>query len=118
MKTLRTYAKFIPYCYFIAITFYWFLVVNKSEGLTAYPILLFAIPFIWQILKPNRELNFSLGIVFACISSYLIIGYVSDFLNIPSLILAKGIIIYGGIFAFLNFVMSAWIIRNSVNRAF
>ena len=84
MKTISKYSKFIPYLYFIAAIAYWFTDVNQNEGITAYPILLFAIPFVWQLIKPNKQLNFSLGIIFVCVSSYLILAYLSDFFNIIS----------------------------------
>ncbi|MBT8272585.1 MAG: hypothetical protein KJO77_02180 [Bacteroidia bacterium] len=118
MKIINKYANLIPYLYFIAISIYWFTIINRSDGITAYPILLFAIPFLWQILKPNNKLNSTLGITFVCLSSYLILGYISDLFNVPSLVLAQGVIIYGGIFAALNFFMSVWIIRNSLNRSY
>jgi len=118
MKIINKYANLVPYLYFIAVTIYWFTDINRSEGITAYPILLFGIPFLWQIIKPNTKLNFSLGIIFVCLSSYLILAYLSNLFNIPSIVLAKGFIIYGGIFAVLNFLMSIWIIRNSIKRTF
>jgi len=118
MKIISKYANLMPYLYFIAVILYWFTDINKSDGITAYPILLFGIPFLWQILKPNKQLNFTLGITFVCLSSYLILAYLSDVFNISSLVLAKGFIIYGGIFVILNFFMAAWIIRNSLRRSF
>lgn len=118
MKIINKYANLIPYLYFIAITLYWFTAINRSGGVTAYPILLFGIPFIWQIIRPNKRLNFTLGITFVCLSSYLILAYLSDVFDVPSLVLAKGFIIYGGIFVLLNFFMSVWIIRNSLKQTF
>ena len=118
MKLLNKYANLVPYLYFIAVAVYWFTMINKSEGIMAYPILLLVIPFLWQIIKPNKELNFGLGITFVCISSYLIVAQLSNILDIPSMVLAKGVIIYSGIFVFLNFVMSAWIIRNSLKQSY
>lgn len=118
MKMINKYANFIPYLYFIAVTAYWFTDINRSDGISAYPILLFGIPFLWQIIKPNKRLNFTLGITFACLSSYLIIAYLSDILNMSSLTIAKGFIFYGGLFVLTNFVMSIWIIRNGFKRTF
>ena len=118
MKIINKYANLIPYLYFIAVIVYLFTDVNRDEGVTAYPILLFGIPFVWQIIKPSKRLNFSLGITFICLSSYLILAYLSNLLDIAPMFLAKGFIIYGGIFVLLNFVMSAWIIRNSYKRTF
>lgn len=118
MNRINKYANWIPYLYFIAIIIYWFTAINRSEGSSAYPILLLGIPFIWQLLRPNDKLNFYLGISFICLSSYMILGYLSDLMNIPPIVLAKGVIIYGGISLLLNFVMSAWIIRNSYKRNF
>ncbi len=118
MNIINKYANWTPYLYFIAVTFYWFTAINRSEGLGAYPILLLCIPFIWQLWRPDQKLNFYLGISFICLSSYLILGYISDLMNVPPIVLAKGVIIYGGIFVILNFVMSAWIIRNSMKRNF
>ncbi|WP_412984214.1 hypothetical protein [Pontimicrobium sp. IMCC45349] len=118
MKFLNKYANHIPYLYFIAIVAYWFTNVNRSEGLTAYPILLFGIPFLWQLIKPNKQLNFTLGITFVCLSSYLILGYFSNLLNVPSIQIAKGVIIYSGFVVLLNFLMSLWIIRNSLKQTF
>jgi len=119
MKTLSKYSKFVPYFYFIAVVAYWFTDVNRSEGIAAFPILLFGIPFLWQIIRPNRTLNFTLGITFVCLSSYLILAYLSDFLHITSITNnAKDFIIYGGLFVLANFVMAMWIIKNSIRRSF
>ena len=119
MNAISKYTKFIPYLYFISIVAYWFTVINKSEGISAYPILLFGIPFLWQLIRPNRELNFSLGIVFVCLSSYMIVAYFFNLLNImnwPES--AKRLLFYGGALVFSNFIMSLWIIRNSIKKVF
>ncbi|WP_323789464.1 hypothetical protein [Psychroserpens sp.] len=119
MKLIHKYSKFIPYLYFIAVILYWFTDVNKNSGATAYPILLFGIPFLWQLIKPSKKLNFSLGITFVCISSYLILAYLSDLFNIVTLsATTKQFIIYGGLFVVANFVMALWMIRNSMKRSF
>jgi hypothetical protein len=119
MIQFNRYTKFIPYLYFIAITAYWFTIINRTEGLTAYPILLFGIPFLWQIVKPNKKLNFILGISFVCVSSYLILAYLSDLLQITSLSYSfENLAVYGGIFVFANFIMALWIIRNSLKEHF
>lgn len=119
MKLISKYSKFIPYLYFLAVIAYWFTDINKSEGLTAYPILLLGIPFVWQLIKPNKQLNFSLGIIFVCLSSYLILAYLSDLLHIIDISSStKTFIIYGGIFVFTNFLMALWMIRNSLKKAF
>ncbi len=119
MHTISKYTKFIPYLYFLSIIIYWFTDINKSEGLSAYPILLFGIPFLWQLIKPIRELNFSLGIIFVCLSSYLVLAYLFDLLNIinwseP----AKQFFFFGGLFVVGNLVMSLWMIRNSIKKVF
>jgi len=118
MKIISKYTKHIPYLYFIAVSIYWFTIINRSEGITAYPILLFAIPFLWLIVKPNKELNFTLGTIFVCLSSYLILANLSDFFNVTSFEIAKGFLVYGAVFAILNFMMSVWIIRNSIKRSY
>jgi hypothetical protein len=119
MSTISKYTKFIPYFYFLSVIVYWFTTVNKSLGTSAYPILLFAIPFLWQLIKPNSKLNFSLGIVFVCLSSYIVLAYLSDILNIVNWSEnAKAILFYGGIFVIGNFIMSLWIVRNSIKKVF
>lgn len=119
MKIINQYSKFIPYLYFITVIAYWFTDVNRSKGITAYPILLFGIPFLWQIIRPNRKLNFTLGITFICISSYLILAYLSDIFDIVSFSnKAKTFMIYGGLFVSSNFIMALWIMRNSLRRSF
>ncbi|WCO00847.1 hypothetical protein [Psychroserpens ponticola] len=119
MKLINKYSKFIPYLYFIAVIVYLFTDLNKNSGVTAYPILLFGIPFIWQLIKPSKQLNFSLGITFVCLSSYLILAYLSDVFNIVNLSFSiKQFIIYGGLFVAANFVMALWMIRNSMKRSF
>ena len=119
METISKYSKFVPYLYFIAVIIYWFTHVNQSAGITAYPILLFGIPFIWQLIKPSRKLNFSLGITFVCLSSYLILAYLFDLFNIMSLANStKQFIVYGGLFVAANFIMALWMIRNSIRRSF
>ena len=92
---------------------------NKTEGIIAYPILLFGIPFLWQLIKPNQKLNSILGITFACLSSYLILAYLSDVFDIISLTdKAKSFLVYGGLFVIANFIMAVWIIRNSLKRTY
>lgn len=119
MDLIKNYTKFIPYLYFIAVIIYWFTDVNKSNGITAYPILLFGIPFLIQLLRPNEKLNFSLGITFVCLSSYMILAYLFDLLNIVRLSYeTKGFLIMGVFFIIGNFVMALWMIRNSIKKAF
>ncbi|MCC1484086.1 hypothetical protein [Winogradskyella immobilis] len=119
MSLISRYSKFIPYLYFIAITAYWFTDINQNEGLSAYPILLFGLPFLWQIIKPSRKLNFTLGIIFVCLSSYIILAYLSDILNIIHWSdSTKTFLFYGGLFVISNFIMSLWIIRNSLKKVF
>ena len=115
----KSYEKYIPYLYFISITAYWFTVVNRTEGLSAYPILLFGIPFAWQLLRPNRQLNFYLGITFMCISVYLIFAYYSGLFNsfyMPYQL--EHLLFLGGILIFGNFLMSLWMIKNSLKAIF
>jgi len=119
MKTLSKYSKLIPYFYFIVVIAYWFTDVNRTEGIAAFPILLFGIPFLWQIIMPNKKLNFTLGMTFVCLSSYLILAYLSDFFHITSITnRAKDFIIYGGLFVISNLIMALWIIKNSLRRSF
>ncbi|WP_047545152.1 hypothetical protein [Psychroserpens sp. Hel_I_66] len=119
METINKYSKFVPYLYFLAVIVYWFTEVNQSNGITAYPILLFGIPFIWQIVKPNRKLNFTLGITFVCLSSYIIVAYLSDVLNIVNLSnQTKQFMVYGGFFVVANLIMALWMIKNSLNKSF
>lgn len=113
------YSKFIPYLYFIALIGFWFTYVNRAEGIVAYPILIFGIPFVWQLIKPNKRLNFILGITFVCLSSYIIIAYLSDIFHFISLSpLAKDYLFYGGSLVVAHFVMALWMLRNSTNRSF
>ncbi|MBU2927358.1 hypothetical protein [Winogradskyella psychrotolerans] len=119
MHTLSKYTKFIPYLYFLSVITYWFTTINQTEGISAYPILLFGIPFLWQLIKPNRNLNFSLGTIFVCLSSYLILAYVFDWLNIIHWTeTSKRLLFYGGILVVGNFIMSLWIVRNSIKKEF
>ena len=118
MKYVNQYSKYIPYLYFIAFVAYWFTDVNRNEGIIAYPILLFGIPFLLQLVKPNKKLNFALGITFVCLSSYLILAYIFDALHITSFYTFQKFMIYGGLFVVANFVMAVWIIRNSLKRSF
>jgi hypothetical protein len=119
MRLISKYSKFIPYLYFLTIIIYWFTDINSSEGITAFPILIFAIPFLWQILKPHSKLNFTLGITFVCLSSYMILAYFADILTITRIPQSLNhVVLYGGIFVSLNFFMALWIIRNSLKRSF
>ena len=110
---VNNYTKFIPYLYFISVAAYWFTVVNRSEGITAYPILLFGIPFLWQLINPNKKLNFILGITFVCLSSYMMIAYLSDFFNIISFSSIGKQVVF---FAIVSFIMALWMIRNSLKE--
>ncbi len=119
METISKYTKYVPYFYFLSIIAYWFTDLNRSDGISAYPILLFGIPFLWQLIKPNRKLNFSLGIVFVCLSSYIVFAYLFDILNIINWSeRAKTFLFYGGLFVVGNLVKSLWIIRNSIKKVF
>ncbi|OZV69028.1 hypothetical protein [Winogradskyella aurantia] len=119
MNTISKYTKFIPYLYFISVIIYWFTAVNRNQGSSAYIILLLGLPFLWQLVKPNRKLNFSLGIVFVCLSSYLILAYLSDLLNIVQWKdSTKKFLFLGGLLVVGNFIMSLWIIRNSIKKVF
>ncbi|WP_338356717.1 hypothetical protein [Yeosuana marina] len=116
MKTLINYSKFIPYLYFIAVTTLLFTDIN---GIKAYPVLLLSIPFFWQIIKPNKTLNFSLGITFLCLSSYLILIYLSDIFSMITISQSfKSLLIFSGFFVFTHFIMASWILRNSIRRSF
>jgi drug/metabolite transporter superfamily protein YnfA len=60
-----------------------------------------------------------LGITFVCISSYLILAFLSDMLQIISLSHAiKQLMMYGGVFVFSSFIMALWMIKNSLNKTF
>ncbi|WP_282148912.1 hypothetical protein [Algibacter lectus] len=119
MHIINRITKSIPYLYFIAIAAYWFTTINRTEGLTAYPILLFGIPFLWQIIKPNKKLNFALGITFVCLSSYLIIAYLSKIIDFSHLAFnSNSIMLTAGLFVVTNFIMAMWIIKNSLRSRF
>lgn len=118
MKRISKYSKFVPYLYFIAITLYWFTIINKREGVSAYPILLFAVPFLWQIIKPNKSLNFTLGITFVCLSSYMILGSITNVFQLVTFPFTKPLLINSILFLLANFFMALWIIRNSMKRTF
>ena len=119
MHTISKFTKFIPYFYFLSVIVYWFTIINRLQGISAYPILLFGIPFLWQLIKPSRKLNFTLGIVFACLSSYLILAYIFDLFNVINWTESvKKILFYGGILVAGNFVMSLWMVRNGIKKLF
>ena len=119
MQYISKLTKFIPYLYFISVIVYWFTIINKLEGISAYPILLFAIPFLWQLIRPSKKLNFSLGIVFVCLSSYLILAYFFNLLNILNWTdTFEKLLFYGGILVVGNFIMSLWMVRNSIKKVF
>ena len=119
MSTISKYTKYIPYFYFLSVIAYWFTDLNKSVGLSSYLVLLFCIPFLWQLIKPSRKLNFTLGIVFVCLSSYLILVYLFDLLHIINWShSSKKLLFYGGLLVVGNFVMSLWMVRNSIKKLF
>jgi len=119
MNLIIKYEKYIPYLYFISISIYWFTIANRSEGISAYPILLLGIPFLWQLLKPSRKLNFYLGISFMCISVYLLIGYYINAINLINWnTTVENILFFSIALIFGNFLMSLWIIKNSLKRKF
>ena len=117
MKTILKLINLLPYFYFLGVIAFWFTDVNRLEGILAYPILLLGIPLLWQLIKPNTDRNFSIGVIFFCISSYLMIAH---FLNIASVfswaIFLKSVIVSSGLIIGLNLLMSLWIVRNSTNK--
>ncbi|WP_431159082.1 hypothetical protein [Winogradskyella poriferorum] len=119
MKAINKLTRFIPYLYFLSVIAYWFTYTNRTEGITAYPILLFGIPFIWQLLKPNKNLNFSLGIIFVCLSSYLILAYSLALLDVVNWFGASSSVFSNvGLIIFGSFIMALWMIRNSIQKQF
>ena len=119
MKLISAYSKYLPYIYFIAIIVFWFTDVNRHQGIIAYPILIFGVPFLWQLIKPNQKVNFTIGITFVCLSSYLILAYLSGLLKISIFSdFVNYFVVYGGFLIIANFVMALWIIRNSLKRSF
>lgn len=115
MNSIKKHTKLIPYLYFISVVIYWFTHINQYNGSTAYLILLLGIPFLWQIIRPNKSLNFVLGITFICISSYAILAFLINFLNLQSV--KSTYFVNGFIFVLTNFVMSMWMIRNSLRHS-
>ena len=113
-KMINKLIKYIPYLYFILVILYVFTDINQSYGIYAYPILLFGFPILWQLFKPNKKLNFAIGLTFVYISSFLILAYLSDVLGFSKQQLAQGFIFYGGLFVLTNLVMAFWIIINSL----
>jgi hypothetical protein len=113
---LKKHSARIPYLYFIIATISVFTIFNKNLGWAAFPILLFAIPFIWQVLKPNKALNITLGITFSCLSSYAVIAYLLSLGYTTNL--TPNLVVYAGIFVTLSFLMALWIIKNSLNKSF
>lgn len=119
MKRLNKNSRFLPYLYFIAVITYWFTEVNRTEGLTAFPILLFGLPFLWQLLRPSKKMNLALGITFMCLSSYMIIIFLSDAMNLTSItVKTKNFMIYGSIFTVSNLIMALWMIKNSLHEVY
>jgi hypothetical protein len=109
MKLLNRYYKLVPYIYFLTIIFVLFTNYNQSKGLIAYPILLLTIPFLWQIIKPNKALNFILGVSVVCLSSYLILGYLTNINILEDFNWS----VKSSLFVCANFLMALWIIKNS-----
>lgn len=114
MNHLKSVSRIVPYLYYIVVVAFWFTIVNRSQGLTAYPILLLGIPFIWQIIKPNKKLNFLLGITFVCLSSYVIMAYIFRLTDS----FEQSFLVYFGTFVVANFFMALWIVRNSLSKTF
>lgn len=118
-RIINKYVKFIPYFYFISVTAYWFTMVNKTAGISAYPILLFGIPFLWQLIKPCKALNFTLAISFVCLSSYLVIAYFFDILQVINYTsFTRQLLFFSGVLVIGNLTMSLWMLRNSLLRVF
>ena len=119
MKTLNKYSKLIPYFYFIAVVAYWFTDVNKTEGITAFPILLFSIPFIWQILKPKSKLNHTLGITLVSLKLYFISANIVGFFHMSSMTdRTTDFVIYGGLLVILVSGIKMWIVTNDRRQSF
>ena len=117
MKKLEKISRFVPYLYFLVLIAYGFTQMNRTDGILAYPFLLAAIPFVVQIIRPRKALNLTLGITTVCISSYLIIAYLADLAQI--LVInekVKQLLLLGGGLVVLNFLMSMWLVRNSLRR--
>ncbi|MBP1839514.1 hypothetical protein [Formosa algae] len=115
-KTIATkYTKSIPYLYFISVIICWFTLINRYNGLSAYPILLCSIPFIWQLIKPNNTLNFTLSITFICLSSYLILMFLLNKLHLVNIIhQISQTVMFSAVGLGLNLIMALWILRHNL----
>ena len=115
MKTW--FVKYTPYLYFISVLAFWFTRINRDEGIVGFLLLIPILPFIWQLIKPSKQLNFALGISALCISSYLIIAFLVDALKLTSISpRTKETLFYGGLLVAANFLMAMWMIRNSLKN--
>ncbi len=115
MSPLNPLLRIVPYLYFIALTFVWYIALNKIIGTWAFLVFLLDIPFILQIVSPNSNKNFGLGITFVCLSCYLIFMFFFSKLGFMSLtpILEK-VFLNSGALLILNLIMALWIMRNSM----
>ena len=67
----------------------------------------------------TANFNFSLGIIFVCLSSYILFAYLSDLLQIINFSeKIRSLLFYGGTLVLSNMTMSLWIVKNSTNKVF
>lgn len=118
MNSLKDFSKYLPHLYFIALAIYGFTYFNRISSLAAYALFILAVPFIWQLIKPSERLNLTLGITSVCLTSYVIVAFLFNLLNIIALSESLKYSVTISCICIASFIMALWMIRNSLKKRF
>jgi TRAP-type uncharacterized transport system fused permease subunit len=110
---LANLVPFLPYLYFISYPVIMFLNQLNSDPSNSYLLLLPAIPFVIQLIRPFKYVDLLLGIITFALSCYMVLAYLADLFKITTYnTRALSFIIGGILFLAISFTMSILLFRN------
>jgi TRAP-type uncharacterized transport system fused permease subunit len=114
---LSNLVPFLPYLYFISYPVIMFLNQLNNDPSNSYLLLLPAIPFVIQLIRPFKYVDLLLGIITFALSCYMVLAYLADLFKITTYnTRALSFIIGGILFLAISFTMSVLLFRNERRR--
>jgi len=114
---LSNLIPFLPYLYFISYPVILFFNQSNNDPSNSYLLLLPAIPFVIQLIRPFKYVDLLLGIITFTLSCYMVLAYLADLSKITSYNTRTISFIIGGLlFLAISFAMSVLLFRNERRR--
>jgi hypothetical protein len=116
---IKDYRYTAPLLYFLAIIL-WMYFGNLFHAQEAEPlILLFCIPFLYQLVFRNRLISIVLAMFMLVWAVWMLMAYASEYTQLASHS-SEGMVSFmltGGVFILLNFVMAIWLFPIEMGKA-